>query len=169
MVSIGQFIAGPYSATYNAKALGQSLQGWSVSIEVFKRIVTADKGGDTPQDAIIRGRAQYLDFELAEAESAAIPDLLAPYTSSVGTQHHMGIIGLLDVGYSGFTGRGKQVVFTAIAGSSAALSGPATATFPVTALAEGYPVRILMGPDLRTVPARLRVYPDADGVFGTET
>jgi hypothetical protein len=37
-------------------------------------------------------------------------------------------------------------------------------------LAEGFPVELLMAPDLKEVPIRMRVYPDdSTGVFGTQT
>jgi hypothetical protein len=165
----GTFIAGPYTATYNSKALGQAAQGFTLSHEYFKRLITGDAGGDTPQDAIYRGRAQFLEMELIEAISAGIADMIDPYAGTLGTPLTRGAIGTLDVGYSGYTGKAKQVVLTAVAGSSAGTSGPASVTLPLCILAEGYPVRILYGPDLRSIPVRLRSYPNSDAVFGTVT
>ena len=165
----GTFIAGPYTATYNAKALGQSEQGFSISHEFFKRLVTGDQGGDTVQDSIYRGRNQFVEYDLNEAVSAGVADLIDPYATVLGTPHTMGVIGTLDVGFAGYSGKGLALVLTAIAGSSAADQGPASITFSVSILAENFPVRILYGPDLRQIPIRQRVYPNSSGVFGTET
>lgn len=165
----GTFVAGAYTATYNAKASGQAAQGYRISHSFFKRLVTGDLGGDTPQDGIYRGREQFISYELIEAVSAAIPDLVDPYASTLGTPHTMGVIGTLDVGYSGFTGKAKQLILTAVTGSSADDSGPATITFPLSIIAETFPVDVLYAPDLRQVPIRQRIYPNESGVFGTET
>lgn len=163
----GTFIAGPYTATYNAKALGQSAQGFWLSHEFFKRLVTGDLGGQTPQDAIYQGRSQFVEYELIEAASAGIPDLIDPYATVLGTPLTMGVIGTLDAGYSGYTGKAKQLILTAVAGSSAEFAAQATITLPLSVLVEGYPTRFLCGPDLRQIPIRQRVYPNASGVFGT--
>ena len=110
-----EFIAGPYTATYNGKALGQSADGWRLSHQFFKRIVTGDLGGDSPQDAIYRGREQMLSGRLIEADKAGIPDLVDPYADTVGTPWTMGVVGLLDVRGAGTgspTSRCKSLVLT---------------------------------------------------------
>jgi hypothetical protein len=166
----GKFLAGPFTATYNAKALGQSAQGFFLSHEFFKRLITGDAMAQTPQDAIYQGRAVFAEYDLIEAASAGIVDLIDPYASTIGTPLTVGPIGTLDVGWASspsYAGRAKQLVLTAVAGSAAASGGPASITLPLSILAEGYPVRVLYGPDLRNVPIRQRIYPAADGVFGT--
>ncbi len=65
------FIAGAYTATYNSKALGQTAEGWRISETVLKRLITGDAGGDTPQDAIYRGREVFFAGRLIEADKAA--------------------------------------------------------------------------------------------------
>lgn len=161
---MGEFIAGPYTATYNAKALGQTLQGFTLSHEFFKRLITGDLYGDAPQDAIYRGRAQFVEYELIEALAAGVADLTEPYASTLGTPLTMGTIGKLDVGYSGCAGAALPLVLTKVAGSCAT---PATITLPLSILAEGYPIRALYGIDLRQIPIRQRIYADGSGVFGT--
>jgi hypothetical protein len=164
---MSNFIAGPYSATYNAKALGQvDNNGYQLSHSFFKRLITGDQKGDTPQDAIYRGREQYIDYTLIEALQTGVPDLIDPYATVLGTPLTLGNIGQMDVGYSGCTGKAQALVLTAIAGSCAT---PASITMPLSILYENYPVRQLYGSDLRTIPIRQRIYPDkSTGVFGTE-
>ncbi len=164
---MGDFVSGAYTATYNAKALGQTAQGFFLSHEFFKRMVMGDLFGDAPQDAIYRGRAQFVEYELIEALKAAVADLTDPYATSLGTLLTTGILGQLDVGSTTCPGKVKPLVLTAVASTCAAAFGPVTVTLPLSILAEGYPVRVLYGPDLRTVPIRQRIYPGSGGVFGT--
>lgn len=167
------FIAGAYTATYNAKALGQAAEGWRFLEQVFKRLITGDAGGDTPQDAVYRGREMFLSARLIEADKAGILDLLFPYSGTVGTAGELGVVGLLDVRGAGTgspTSRCKSLVLTAVDGTSAKADMQDTYTAPLAILAEGFPVEILLAPDLKEVPVRLRVYPTmSTGVFYTET
>ncbi len=115
------FIAGAYTATYNSKALGQTAEGWRISETVLKRLITGDAGGDTPQDAIYRGREVFFAGRLIEADKAGILDLLYPYSGTIGTPGELGVIGLLDVrGAGGGTpaSRAKSLVLTAVDGTS---------------------------------------------------
>lgn len=168
-----EFIAGAYTATYNAKALGQSADGIRFSHQFFKRLITGDLGGDTPQDAIYRGREQMGSFRLIEAAKTAIPDLVDPYASTVGTPWTLGQIGLLDVRGAGGgspVARCKPIVLTAVTGTSAATDMQATITFALAILAENFPVEWLLAPDLREVPIRVRMYPNmSTGLFGSNT
>lgn len=168
------FVAGQYTATYNSKALGQTADGYRLSHQVFKRMVTGDAGGDTPQDGIYRGMEVMLAFRLIEAAAAGVDELIYPYSATPGTPGTMGVIGRTDVrGSANAVTPGvmaKSIVLTALAGTPAANDGPATITLPLAILAENFPVDILYAPDLREVPLRMRVYPTmATGVFWTET
>lgn len=168
-----EFIAGTYTATYNAKALGQTADGIRLSHEVFKRIVTGDLGADTPQDAVYRGQAYFMSARLIEAMKAGIADLVYPYSATVGTPWALGQIGLLDVRGAGGgspTPRARPLVLTAVTGTSAHTDGQVTMTMPLSILAEGFPVDVLFAPDLREVPIRMRIYPNmATGLFGSQT
>lgn len=162
---MSNFVAGPYTATYDGVALGLTTQGFTLSHEFFKRLITGDVFGDGPVNAIYRGRAQFVEFESLEAENAGVLALTEPY--GAGTQLVSGVIGQFDQTSGDCTGVSKALVLTKVAGSCAT---PATVSFPLSVLAEGYPVRALYGQDLRTIPLRLRVYPnDSTGIFGTRT
>lgn len=168
-----EFIAGAYTATYNAKALGQTADGFRLSHQFFKRLITGDAGGDTPQDAIYRGKEQNLSMRLIEADKAGIPDLIDPYAGTVGTPWTLGVVGLLDVhGAGGVTPapRCKSMVLTAITGTSAATDTQATITLPLSIIAENFPIEILLAPDLREYPLRMRIYPNMSTLlFGSNT
>jgi hypothetical protein len=53
-----------------------------------------------------------------------------------------------------------SLLLTAIVGTTANTLGHATRTLPRCLLSEGFPVELLLAPDLREVPLRLRIYPD---------
>lgn len=157
------FIAGGYTATYNAKALGQVAEGHRFTYEVMKKIITGHLGADTPQDAVYRGQRRSAEFRLLEANAEGIADLLYPYSDTVGNEWELGVIGLLDVrgqGGGSPTSRTKPLVLTAIAGTSAANDSAATITIPLSILANSYPVSVLLAPDLKEVPVRLDMYPN---------
>ncbi len=170
---MGKFIAGTYTATYNAKTLGQSAEGWRLSFEIFKRIVTGDLGAETPQDAVYRGQAYFAEFRLIEPMYSGIADLCAPYSATVGTPWELGKVGLLDVQGAGTAtpvARCKPLVLTAVTGTSAYNDAQQTITCPLAVLAEGYPVSVLLAPDLREIPIKMRIYPNmATGLFGSQT
>lgn len=153
------FICGKYSATLGASALGQTADGYRVSHSLFKRIITGDNFADTPQDAILRGAEMFVAARLIEYNAAGALNAFWPLAATI---YDMGVIGRLDSAVA------DSLVLTALAGTPAA-TVPATATFLLTTLAEGFPVELLFAPDLREVPLRLRVYPSASGVFGTQT
>lgn len=164
---MSDFVAGPYTATYDGADLGLTTQGFTVSHEFFKRMITGDQFGDGPVNAVYRGRAQFVEFESLEAEKAGVFALAEPY-GSTGTNLISGNIGQFDVaagdGSGTCAGVAKQLVLTKVATSCAT---PVSLTFPLAILAEGYPVRALYGQDLRTIPLRMRVYPNSAGLFGT--
>jgi hypothetical protein len=157
---MSNFIAGGYTATYNAKAIGQAAQGYRISQQFFQRLVTGDSMAESPQDAVYRGMEMHVAMNLIEYGAAGIQDIMCPYA----TQWAMGQVGRMDITSS----LAKSLILTAVAGTPAAAT-PATATFLTSILAEGFPVELLFAPDLREVPMRLRVYPNAAGVFGTKT
>jgi hypothetical protein len=167
------FIAGAYTISYNSKACGQTADGIRFRHSFFKRLITGDAGGQTPQDAVYQGKEQTSDFRLIEADEAGIPDIIDPYAGTVGTPWTLGQIGLLDVRGAGGgspVSRCKSLVLTAVTGTSAYTDAQATITFPLTIIREGYPVEFLLAPDLREVPIGLRHYPNASTLlFGSNT
>lgn len=155
------FIAGRFSATWNNLAVGQTAEGFTLSHEFFKRLITGDNYGDSPQDAVYRGARMGIETRLLEYNAAAAQTLFWPYNSTI---FDMGTVGRLDVASS----IAKQLVLTAVAGTTAA-TVPATQTHPTTILQEGFPVELLYASNLREVPIRQRIYPNSSGVFGTQT
>jgi len=175
------FVAGGYKATWApgtqtgaaaaaGTSLGQTAQGYRLSHQFFKRIITGDGMAQSPQDAVYQGAEMHLQFNLIEYSFAAVRTLMWPYGAYAATIA-MGVVGRLDV-QQNLTG---AVVLTAVAGTTAAAAlAPATLTLPICMLSEGFPVELLMAPDLKEVPIRLRVYPNTTagatfGVFGTQT
>lgn len=174
---MSKFVAGGYTATFNGNALGQTTDGYRISHQFFKRLVTGDLAADTPQDAIYRGREQFVGFTLIEAEEAGVADMVEPYFASTGVPLALGKIGNLDV--QGDTADGTPtsgsvkvgpLVLTAVTGTVAANAGPASVTLTNCIIAEGFPIEVLYAPDLREIPIRMRVYPDMENSrFGTIT
>lgn len=171
---MSNFVAGQYTATWNSLALGQTQEGFRLSHSFFKRLITGDLAAQTPQDAVYQGREQFVAFRLIEAAAAGAGALAEPYQAA-NNGINLGTIGVLDIQGSavgsGFNGPAHALVLTAVAGTTAATFGPATITFPYSILAEGFPVEVLYGPDLRDIPIRMRCYPDmaASGRFASLT
>lgn len=155
------FLAGRYTATLNSLALGQTAEGFRLSWQVFKRLITGDAFGEGKQDGIYRGMDLFLAYQLLEFNAAGALTAMWPYSS---TFLDASGVGKMDV----VSSLAKALVMTAIAGTPAAAT-PATMTFPTVALAEGFNVDVLYAPDLREVPIRQRIYPNASLVFGTTT
>ncbi len=155
------FIAGGFTATWNALAVGQLANGFTLSHKFFKRLVTGDNYAEAPQDGIFRGAEMFIDFTCIAFDAAAIQSLMWPYSA---TRWDMGVVGRTDVGGS----LAKSLVLTAVAGTPAATT-PATLTTLLSILAEGFPMSILLAPDLREAPIKLRIYPSTSGIFATQT
>ena len=172
---MSKFIAGGYTMTYNSKALGQTADGIRMTYELFKRIITGHLAGQTPQDAIYQGQSRTSSFRLIEADESGIPDLLFPYTATIGDEWQLGTIGLMDVRGQGSgtpTTRAKSMVLTAVTGTAAYNDAAATITLPLSSLHENFPVDVLLAPDLKEVPVRLRHYVDMSASppsFGSST
>lgn len=142
------FIAGRYTASWNGYSLGQTAEGIKLSHKFFKRAVKGDAGAETKQDSVYRGAEVSGDARFIEADLAGIKAMVWPYA---GTLYDLGVIGRLDVA----SNIAKPLILTAVAGTNAT---PATYTFPLSILAEGFPVEILLAPDLREVPIRWDFY-----------
>ena len=155
------FIAGPYTATYRGQALGQAAEGYRVSHQFFKRIITGDSYAEGPQDEVYRGMEMFVNFRCIEYDAAGITALAFPFAN----RWNHGLVGRVSK-QQGLCG---ALVLTAIAGTPAA-NAPASLTLTNCILAEGFPVELLFAPDLREVPVKLRAYPTQNnGIFGTET
>ena len=154
------FIAGRYTATWNALATGQVADGFRLTPQIFMRNITGDAGGDAVQDAVYRGMGIEIGFTIIEYDGAAVQTLIWPASATI---YDMGVLGRLAVAGS----MAKQLILTRVSSSTTAT--PASLTLPATMLKENYPVNLLMGNDLKEVPLMLRVFPNSSGVYGTQT
>ncbi|OGT57668.1 MAG: hypothetical protein A3E01_02720 [Gammaproteobacteria bacterium RIFCSPHIGHO2_12_FULL_63_22] len=152
------FIAGAYTVTYNALALGQARDGYRLRVSPAVEEITGDNYGDTVQDGVYRGGSCFLQMDLLEYNAAAIQTAMWPY----GTFGTLGVIGRLQ------TALAKQIVMTAVAGTPAA-STPATVTFARAILAPGQQTELLFAPRLRIVPIMFQILPDGSGNWFTTT
>ena len=164
-------IVGAYNVHWGGTYVGQVADGVTIEHFVNKRLITGDNQGLTPQDAVYQGMEVFAEFTMMEYDNAAVQDLMWPYnTTTLGSQ---GAVGRLDV-ESTLT---KALLMDHIPeGSESAGVGTTSATQPTTftadrtILAEGFPVRLLYGPnDYRFIPVRMRLYPNASGVFWAVT
>jgi hypothetical protein len=161
------FIAGAFAATFEGAPIGQIEDGFTIEYFSHRRMITGDNAGRAPQDGINLGLEVFVEFTLLEwpaIGNTCLDSLQWPFANADGvvTIGDHGVIGELD------SESVEPLVLTAVAGTSAAgLTTDDVWTFPNTMLAEGYPVRITLSPDLRTLPLRLRVYPDTNGVYFT--
>lgn len=155
------FIAGMYTLTAGASpgAAGQLKQGLKIQHVHYKQLIKGDNMAEATQDAVNRGVDMFIDYTLIEYNAARALSLFWPLSSTI---YDMGVIGRLDSGIA------SQIILTALAGTPAAAT-PATITFPLAILAEGFPLDILYAPELREVPIRQRLYPNSSRVFGTTT
>lgn len=157
-------IAGKYAVTITPPAgsplsVGQLKRGIGIEHQVFKQLITGDNFAEAPQDAVFRGIAVFTQMTLLEYNAAGAASAFWPYGSTYLTG---GVIGRLDSALAG------SMILTALAGTPAA-AAPATITMLLSILAEGFPVSLLYAPELREIPIRQRVYPNASHVFGTLT
>ena len=164
-------IVGAYNVFWGGTYVGQIADGVVIEHFVNKRLITGDNEGLTPQDAVYQGMEVFAEFTLMEYSIAIVQDMAWPYqTTSIGTQ---GAVGRLDVESSLvkalLLNHVQQGSESAGIGTTAATE-PTTFTADRTILAEGFPVRMLYGPnDYRFIPIRLRLYPNASGQFWTTT
>jgi len=169
-MATSNFVAGQYTVTFGATpgACGQAKEGIRTTAQVFKQLITGDSFAQAPQNAVYQGAECFVQWTAIEYLAAKIQAMIWPYHAS-NTPFSMSTIGRLDVLDVALTNNiAQQLILTALAGTPAAAS-PATLTFPFAVLAENFPVELFFAPALREIPLRMRVYPNASGVFGTVT
>lgn len=148
------FIAGAYTATYNALRVGQLAEGITFHSVTYKEIITGDQLARAAQDAVFQGIDVTSDYILLEWNAAAALGIYWPY----GTAFlNSGVVGRLDVQQN----IAKGLVLTAIGGPPAgALGAPGTVTLSRSILHEEFPVDAVFASKLRKIPIRMRHYPD---------
>lgn len=144
-------IAGPYTVTYNSQVLGIIEDAWSLEITPSVDSIQGDNLGDSVQDGVYRGGNCFLDFVLQEFDAAAARLAFWPYNSIFGD---VGQVGTLQSSFA------KTLVLTAVAGTTAFTEGPKTITSTDNCvLAANFPIRMLFGSRLRSVPIRFQLLP----------
>ena len=168
------FIAGAFTAQWTGPGgtpaiatIGQVENGFTIEYFANKQLITGDNFAQAPQDAVMQGLEVFVEFTLLEWNAANAGELFWPYDATFpgnfGTAFSaLGKVGTLD------SARAGTLTLTAVTNTpSATLTSEDVYTFTSCVIAEGFPVRILLNPELRTVPLRLRVYPSAAGVYFT--
>lgn len=154
------FLAGGYTSSWNANAMGQAEDGYTTSHQIFYEHIRGDSYGETVQDSVVRGYDMDISWTGIEFNAAGMQGAFWPTSATIYT---IGTVGRMAVASS----LAKVLVLTAVAGTPAATT-PATLTFTYSKLKEGFPVELLYAPRLRKVPLRMRIWPNS-GVYGTIT
>lgn len=164
---LGTFIAGRYSATYNAVDLGIMRQGYELEIAPKEELLNeTDLYGLACIDWVVRGADCFLQFTSKEYKAGPKSVLFGTLTGTFGQ----------FVNATAPVGRfasdlAQALVLTASANTPAA-AAPATLTASKSLLAPGYNPKILFDSRLREVPIRLALLPyvsSSDTIFFSTT
>lgn len=149
-MALGTFLAGAYTATFDAVALGITDDGYDLQWEPkLQAIEKSDVFGDMLIDGVYRGTNWFFQTEFME-DKAGPRDAVFPWSNGVfGTQ---GLIGRLmsDVA--------SPLVLTSTVGTPA-VATPATLTATKAILAPGFNSNVVHSSRLRTMPCRLIMLP----------
>lgn len=159
-MAVDTFVAGAYTSTYNAVAVGIQKEGFELQKEFRgEEIAESDVFGESLIDFIHRGMRVYLQFEG-----------LAYKAGSITPFWPWGALGLVGVVARLASNVAAAHVLTATAGTPAAAS-PATLTASKAILAPNNPASLLFNSKLRTVPIRLALllYDTGAGAYGCFT
>lgn len=158
------YASGEYTATYKAKSLGNTEDGWRMELQGGRKGVTVDKYGDMEIDGVYRGvnaffECVFKDWDLKDSlasppVSTGFRELWWPYSTVPGS---IGVIGRLEV-QSSMT---SALVLTALAGTPAAVStiGPLSITAGNAILEAEFARTVNFNTEDRSAPVRLRSYP----------
>lgn len=153
-MSLGTFIAGRYSATFNAVDVGMSDQGFELEFR-FKQeeIAESDLFGLSTIDMILRGADALLRASLKEYKTGSIAALWPIGGGTLGKIASTAVpIGILA------SGMAQALVLTSTANTPAA-AAPATLTASKACLAPNYNPKILFDSRLRRVPIEMILLP----------
>jgi len=160
-MALGTFRPGEYTMTYAGAPCGLVTSGGQHLRfrPSKKKINDTATYGDTLIDGIYRGMNAQLMVTFKEW-TVAVKQAIWPYSAGgpgAGFDGTLGIIGRLDSDIS------QGIVLTAVAGTPAALNGPATFTALRPILADGNDLDIPFGPDETDVPVvfDLMLYDDS--------
>lgn len=146
-------LSGPYTATWNALAIGQTVQGFEKAYASGARPINFDAMGETPVDMILNRMLMTVDFILAEADAAAVATLTWPWDATRGK--------FPTAGKSLFA-LAKPLVLT-----SCGVLNPATITFHKAILAPDFQTRVLYSHRERYIPIQMLILPIKTGTSGS--
>jgi hypothetical protein len=154
------FIAGAYSATWNAANIGRTESGFDVTQSFHDQPVIADSFGEMVVDFVQQGVDTIVNFTFIEYDLLAT----AIFAQSGGAGLGNNLVGMVLVQQA----IAKSLVLTAIGTTTpaAASAGYKTWTFPNSILADD--ISVLLSSKLRKGPARFRCFPTlATGIVYT--
>jgi hypothetical protein len=108
-MALATVIAGGYTATYAAAAMGQQEDGFRLRLSFAKEEIRSNTYGDSVIDAVYRGGNCFLTGIFIERASVAANAAISPWNPYGAALGFMGIVGRLDFALS------VSVVMTAIA------------------------------------------------------
>lgn len=151
-MALGTFIAGAYTGTYNAVALGITEEGYTLQWEPKQDAIDkSDVYGDMHLDSIWRGCNWFMQTEFKEHKAG--PIAVAYPWAAMGVQ---GVIGRLASNVA------TALVLTSTAATPAATT-PATLTAAGAILAPGSNPEQQYNSRLRTLPVRMVFLPYDSG------
>jgi hypothetical protein len=169
MAVLAAIIAGGYTSTYNAVAMGQQEDGFRIRQSFAKEEVRSNTYGESVIEGVYRGGNCYLQgvfIERASVLKVAAASPGNPYSSAIGA---MGLVGRLDFGLA------QAVVLTAIASlSTASINGIASLTASCAIIDQNLSTEIVMANRASYLNLTFRLYPtgtngSSDGVWFTVT
>jgi len=154
------FIAGAYSATFNAQAVGILEDGWELEQTVQAEMIRGDNMGDTTQDGVFRGGDCFISGVMREYDAAAFGAIAHYWDSTIGQLGTPDAAGIVDNVGKLLSGLAKQLVLTAATGPNAV---PATITADKAILAPGFPIRYILANRPRVIAIRFQLLPYTSG------
>ncbi len=159
-MSLGSFIAGRYSATFDSSSVGIASRGYDLDF-MFKSeaVDETDLYGASTIDLVLRGADVHIATELIEWLSGSKAMLWSLGGGALGKIYSAAVpAGMFAYDLA------KALVLTATTNTTAAASGgPATLTASKTWPAQSFNPRVLFDSRLRRLPIRLLCIPYASG------
>ena len=153
-MALGTFIAGRYTATYNAVGTGLTDAGYEVEQTAKAEMIDKSDGyGDTLLDWIYRGGESTIQFSSKEYMAGSLAAFWPWGGGASGTL----ITSSVPIATLAST-VAKPIVLTSTTGTPAA-TAPASLTAPLALLAPNYAAKLLFDSRLRVVPIRLQLLP----------
>lgn len=146
-------VKGPYKATWNSLAVGNTLQGFETSVSVSARPITFDITGDMPIDQLFTSGVMTIDFVLAEYDAGAVSTLTWPWDANRG---------VLPLAGESLWGLAQELVLTGCGSVS-----PSTITFYKAIINPDFAVRTPYSHRERFVPIQMIALPVEDGTEGS--